>query len=33
VHDHWKPYYTLKDVRHALCNAHYADLRIMPTVA
>jgi len=32
VHDHWKPYYTLKDVRHALCNAHYADLWIMPTV-
>lgn len=23
VHDHFKPYYTLKNVRHALCNAHH----------
>src|ERR1700691_3651418 len=23
VHDHWKPYYTLTVIRHALCNAHH----------
>jgi transposase len=23
VHDHWKPYYTLKGVLHALCYAHH----------
>ena len=23
VHDHWKPYYQLADVRHQLCNAHH----------
>ena len=23
VQDHWKPYYTLKSVLHALCNAHH----------
>ena len=22
VHDHWKPYYTMTGVVHALCNAH-----------
>jgi hypothetical protein len=23
VHDHWKPYYTMKGVLHVLCNAHH----------
>ena len=27
VHDHWKPYYTMTGVLHALCNAH--DLRVL----
>jgi len=23
VHDHWKPYYTMPGVLHALCKAHH----------
>ena len=23
VHDHWKPYYTMEGILHALCNAHH----------
>jgi len=23
VHDHWKPYFTINDVLHVLCNAHH----------
>ena len=23
VHDHWKPYYTMQGVEHALCNTHH----------
>jgi transposase len=23
VHDHWKPYYTMPNVQHALCNGHH----------
>ena len=23
VHDHWKPYFTVPNVRHQLCNAHH----------
>ena len=23
VHDHWKPYFTIEDVLHVLCNAHH----------
>jgi transposase len=32
VHDAWKPYDSYDNVAgHALCGAHYADLRVMPT--
>jgi hypothetical protein len=31
VHDAWAPYDTYSQITHALCNAHYTDLRIMPT--
>ena len=30
VHDAWAPYDTYTGAAHALCNAHYADVRIMP---
>jgi len=23
IHDHWKPYFTLKNAQHGLCNAHH----------
>ena len=32
VHDAWAPYDGYTDATHALCNAHYADLLVMPRV-
>lgn len=23
VHDHWKPYFTMENVKHVLCNPHH----------
>lgn len=23
IHDHWRPYFTYKDTKHSLCNAHH----------
>jgi hypothetical protein len=31
VHDAFAPYARYLAVTHALCNAHYAEVRIMPT--
>ena len=30
VHDDWAPYRCYEQVTHALCGAHYPDVRVMP---
>jgi hypothetical protein len=30
VHDGWAPYDTYTDAIHALCNAHYPEVCVMP---
>ena len=30
VHDGWSPYWRYQDATHALCGAHYPDVRVMP---
>ena len=30
VHDGWSPYWRYEQVTHALCGAHYPDVRVMP---